>query len=84
MSSRPTSLLDRARALQARKGPPCTLRVLLESLDATERADLEAVVADGAINATTIAALLREDGRPIGEDTIRRHRTGRCACGKLA
>jgi hypothetical protein len=79
------SFVARARQQQARNGPTCTVRLLLESLDPEYRAEVEDAIRAPGINATTICALLAADGHRIGPDALRRHRVTMsggpgCAC----
>lgn len=75
------TFVDRARAAQhGRKGGHCTAGLLLDSLPADYRAEVDVALADPAIYASLIAELLTGDGYPIASETLNRHRRGRCMC----
>lgn len=64
-----------------RKGPPCTVGVLLQALPETEADALADMLADSAWQGTQIARLVtRETGVTVQGGIISRHRRGDCAC----
>ena len=73
-----TSLLDEARALTVKKGPPCDVDRLF-----TYRPDLAAEIREAIaseVDATAIAAALKRRGLEIGPNSIARHRRKACQC----
>lgn len=74
------TLADRAKAKQSRQGPACGIAVLFASVDDTYRAEVQDMLAAHGLQATSIAAVLKEDGHTIGADSIRRHRKRQCRC----
>lgn len=79
-----TGLLAKIQAANAaaNRGDTCTMGLLLQRLTPTDRADIEAALADKAIAATIIAKVLNEAGHRIGNDPVQRHRRGACHCGR--
>ena len=70
----------RAEALR-RKGPPCSMGVILDALTDDERAQMLEAFDDKAITGAVIADVLSRHGHKITGPTVIRHRQGRCACG---
>jgi len=64
------------------KGPRCSVADLMERLDKKTLATFQAALANPAAPASHIADALDEMGYFMAGDTIRRHRKGRCRCGK--
>jgi hypothetical protein len=60
---------------------PCSVTVLLRSLDAKDRAALEEALADASVSHTAIAKVLTAEGHRTTGQTVGRHRTGGCLCG---
>lgn len=61
----------------------CKTRAILESLDAKDRAILEAALADHETWTTgTLARALSQRGLDIKSDTLGIHRRGQCSCSK--
>jgi len=62
-----------------RKGPPCTVCLLLSRLDAPERQALETMLTDKAWTGVDIADTIAAKGYAVIQGgTISRHRRGRC------
>lgn len=84
-SDRP-GLLDRMRALadaMPGPGPRCTIWTLLhETLDGTDADELRAALDDRGIPARAIADVMTAAGHNLGDQTVNRHRAGRCSCGR--
>jgi len=75
------TFVDRARAVQqGRKGGHCTAGLLLDSLPADYRVEVDVALADPAIYTSSIAELMSADGHEIGVQNLNRHRRGRCMC----
>jgi hypothetical protein len=53
---------------------------LLASVDKGYGAELLDMLGQHGIQATSIAAVLREDGHSVGPAAIQRHRRGACRC----
>lgn len=66
---------------KVRKGPPCTMRTVLEALNDDDRKALEEALADRTQPHTHIFRVLRDNGVNISINTVHRHRRGECACG---
>lgn len=64
------------------KGPKCSVAQLKAVLPEDTLAKLEAAMANPNAPAVYIADAMEELGYFISGDTIRRHRKGRCRCGK--
>jgi hypothetical protein len=66
------------------KGPTCTIRPLVDRLDADQTAKLQAALACPPLDlpTTAIASVLSQWlGLKVSPQTLRRHRNGDCACG---
>lgn len=74
------SLLDEIRRERIKKGPACTVSVLLTKLEKSDAADLQAALDDAGISATIIAKVLSERGERISVEALRRHRRKMCGC----
>lgn len=70
----------RLRDVPGRKGPSCTVATVLAALDAEDRGELEAALADPQIPSTHIARVLAADGHDIRSSTVQRHCRGDCDC----
>lgn len=68
------------RVVEATRGPRCGVDVLIESLDADDRATLAGWVSDGR-EWSWIAAVLRSEGHRMAGQTLSRHYRGLCSCG---
>lgn len=64
-------------------GPPCKVRIALDTFDDDDAAALAAALADGNVKRTAITASLRAAGIDIGQEAVGRHTNGTCACGRL-
>jgi hypothetical protein len=80
-----------AAALEAaqpkRKGPPCSIGVLLSPngpLSDKDRATLSAALADGTVEHSRLAEALTAEGHKVGENAVSRHRRRRCLCEVVA
>lgn len=76
------ALLDEIRAAQEKKGAECSVKILLDKLDASDRAAIEEAFGDPAIFGTSIAKVLKSRGYDVAGHTIQRHRRGGCTCGR--
>ena len=70
------------QAKTARKGPPCTVGLLMDFMTEDDRAALVAALADPAIESRTIWRVLVEEGHEISDTPIGRHRRGMCLCSR--
>jgi len=61
-----------------RKGPRCTMCVLVESLDKEDAAVLAEYLANPNVPSTAIGRALAREGHNISGETVRRHRDRRC------
>ncbi len=64
------------------KGPQCSVAALTQRLDKETLVKFNAALNNSAAPAAHIADAMEELGYFISGDTIRRHRKGRCRCGK--
>lgn len=62
----------------------CRVAVILESIDAEDRAALGAVLAHRDVQSARIAETLRDGDYYISNDTVGRHRRGECKCAREA
>jgi hypothetical protein len=67
-----------------RPGPPCTVKLVLDSIDDEDRNALELLLRNRGISASKIAGLLMKHGYRVAAPAITRHRRGHlndgCAC----
>lgn len=77
-----TALADLSPAI-ARRGPRCSVSVILDSLDPTVRAILQTKMANAAIASSQIATTLTACGYPVKGTTVARHRRAGSATGCL-
>jgi hypothetical protein len=68
-------------AAAIRKGPKCTIALLIEDLDPETADGLRQVLDDKRVSHTIISRVLRSRGHYVGDSTIGRHRLGKCKCG---
>ena len=71
---------DDPPVVKVAKGPRCTVTLILQELDEDSAAVLNRWLADSRYPHTAIADKLAEIGYPVGDDTVGRHRRGRCTC----
>lgn len=64
-----------------RKGPPCTISVILAELDKDDRTALVDALTDPLVAHTTIFRVLTDNGFRVNLNTVQRHRRGECLCG---
>lgn len=76
------SLLEEVAAARPRKGPPCTVAVILEALNDKDAADLRTLLRDKSVFSSTIATVLERRGHLVGDSSLQRHRRGKCECAK--
>ena len=67
-----------AHKVAAQRGPRCTVCQVLDTLDAKDRAALEAAIADPSFTSVAISAALRAEGYNIAPQPLQRHRRGDC------
>ena len=70
------------QAKTARKGPPCTVGLLLKFMSKDDRAALIAALNTPTIQSRTIWRVLVEEGHEISDTPIGRHRRGMCQCSR--
>jgi len=64
-----------------RRGPQCTVSVILDKLATTDQKELATVLADHAISSQIISqGILAAFSVKISQHTIGRHRRGDCLC----
>jgi len=73
-------LLDDIMDEKPRIARHCSVEILLNQLEADDRADLETALEDVMIQATVIARVLDRKGHKLPAASIARHRRGACAC----
>ena len=65
---------------RVKKGPPCTMSLVLAELDGDDRVALQNALDDEAIAHTTIYRVLTSNGFRVSLHTVTRHRRGECLC----
>lgn len=63
-----------------RKGPPCTMSVILAGLEPDDRAALLQHLIDSNVAHTVIYRVLVDNGFTVSLNTVQRHRRKECAC----
>lgn len=77
------ALSDRLESTPARPtGKPCSVGVLLDSLDGPELEALEAMLYRLGWSQSRIWRALTDEGHVVGEQMINRHRSQGCRCFK--
>ncbi len=66
-----------------KSGPPCRVRVALDTFDKDDAAALTAALADPEVPRAAITRSIRAAGISIGQEAVGRHTNGICACGQL-
>jgi hypothetical protein len=78
------SLAERLRNMNAeRKGPPCTIGVLLEGMTKEDACALTEALADPALQSRAIWRALVAEGYEITDSPVTRHRKGLCLCSRI-
>jgi len=76
------SFIDEVRAHTTRQGGVCSVSHALGNMDDDLRPQVEAAMADPALEGTAIARALKvKYGIDVPSAAIQRHRRGACACG---
>ena len=58
----------------------CSVRQILEALDAADAGVVEAALADDTVAHVAIAKVLSANGHAVAQGTVGRHRSGACSC----
>lgn len=76
--------LSDALAIEAvtRRGPPCTVSLLLADLGKDDHAALVDALAHPTLTTAAISRALLREGHRINAATLQRHRKGECACAR--
>ncbi len=82
MPTKKPSLLDEIQTEnRVRKGPLCTVKLILADLPSEDVDGLNQAMADPEVKTTAIRRALVARGFQIGDTSIARHRKGECFCG---
>lgn len=74
-------LLQEVEESLAKAGPQCTFVGIFATLPDKDVADLKMLLNNSAkYPASTIGVVLRKRDLKVSDETIRRHRAGKCAC----
>lgn len=65
-------------------GSPCSVRVLLDTLQGDELAALKHMLASREWSQAMVWKALLDEGYEVGQQSINRHRGGKCRCAKDA
>lgn len=65
-----------------KKGPRCSVRIVLDSLSDEDRVALEAALEDRRFSSRFLRETLQEEGHMFARQTIDRHRNHDCACSR--
>lgn len=75
------SLRDQIHAESTiKKGPTCSVSLLLNDLSAEDRAALVDALADPKVPGTAIERALLKEGHRMAAYNLQRHRRGLCSC----
>ena len=78
------SLRDQIHAESTvKKGPTCSVALLLADLDDEDRAALTDALADSKVPGTVIERALLKEGHRMPAYNLQRHRRGMCSCGAV-
>ena len=69
------------RALNARRGPRCSIAALIESMDLPLADKLTRALDDPTIQSKALARWLVQQGFDVSHWQLQYHRRGDCACG---
>jgi hypothetical protein len=76
------SLLDDIRQAAQPDRQPCSVGLLLASLEPADAKDLQAALDDTSLGHRVIARVLADHGHDMHEDRLAKHRRGMCACAR--
>ena len=77
------SLAERLRSVSKEpKGPPCTIRLLLDGMTKEDAQALTDVLADPTVQSRAIWRALVAEGYEISDSPVTRHRKGICLCSR--
>jgi len=78
------SLADRVKTPSpGLNGLPCSIGALLDTLDGDELAALQQILrSDSGWSQAMIWKALMDEGYAVGQQSINRHRGGKCRCAK--
>ena len=71
---------DALQQATQKRGPECSVAVLLNTVDKSEAAAIRAALADKTIGPTVIVRALGAIGHKFTRSTIARHRNRECSC----
>lgn len=63
-----------------RRGPACSISVILAELDKDDRTALIEALTDPTVEHTAIRRVLVHNGFRVNINTVQRHRRGECLC----
>lgn len=73
-------LFDEMKHEAVMKGPPCSVKVIIEQMTDEEQTEFAMACADWTIPGTVIAKVLQRKGFNVKAESLRRHRKGECRC----
>jgi hypothetical protein len=74
------TLLDELRAASTRRGPHCSVDVLLNSIEPDLAKEVREAMVDSTITKTVLARGLRANGHRVTDEAVQRHSRGSCSC----
>ena len=77
------SLSEALQSQRARKGPPCSVGVILACLGSDDRNALEAALHDPTKTTRMIVNACATEGIALSHPAAARHRRGDCLCGAV-
>ena len=77
------ALVDRIKTPQPNPtGTPCSVRVLLDTLEGAELEALKQMLASREWSQAMVWKALTDEGYEVGMQSVNRHRGGKCRCAK--
>lgn len=74
------TLIDDLRAASTRRGPKCSVDVLLTTIEPGLAKEVREALADPTITKTVLGKWLRDHGHRVTDEAVQRHSRGSCSC----
>lgn len=75
------SIADQLAIPRQHRPRPCRTKAILDALTGDDRKAVKAALEGTDFHSTQIADVLTQAGHQISDQTINRHRQGKCSCG---
>ncbi len=74
------NILEEIRGTSTKKGPQCSVKAILTSIDGEKRDAMAAALEDLSIDSSAISRWLLKNGHDAKPHTLARHRRKECRC----